>query len=44
VIKAILKYKDISDEMGKPYINADPNAELPIDITFDDSPVKAAQT
>jgi hypothetical protein len=40
VIKAILSLKDISNEIGKPYTHTDPDAQLPIDITFDDSPTE----
>lgn len=41
VIKAQLFYKDIAREMGKPFLEDD-DAQLPIDITFDDSPAESA--
>ena len=38
VIKAQLSLKSVAEEMGKTY-NHHVDAELPIDITFDDSPI-----
>lgn len=38
VIKAHIFLKDIAKEMGKDITNYDGEAQLPIDITFDDSP------
>lgn len=41
VIKAHLRLQDVAKEMGKAFNHHDPDIELPIDITFDDSPEQA---
>lgn len=41
VIKAHLRLQDVAKEMGKTFNHSDPDVELPIDITFDDSPEPA---
>lgn len=43
VIKASLSLKAVAEEMGKPYTHP-VDSELPIDITFDDSPVESVVT
>lgn len=43
VIKAILYLKDVAKEMGKEITKEHEDVQLPIDISFDDSPTETSQ-